>query len=279
MKLREIIKSTRNSLLSGGIPDSNLEADLLVTHILSIQRAEIYTKLDDDFPLDSQCLKEIVDRRLDKEPLFYILGNREFYGIPIQVNHKVLIPRQETELLVDRAIYIGSNSDRNISTIADIGTGSGAICIAIALNLPYATFLATDISTDALTVAKNNISQYKLQDRISLLQGDLLEPLNTKVDMIVCNLPYIPSKLLQTLQPEVQKEPKIALDGGPRGLTYINKLLKQARFHLNPGGVILIEIDPLQNKELMTLSKEIYPNSNVWTEQDALGLDRLIIIE
>ena len=279
MKLGEIIKSARNALLIGGISDSHLEADVLVTHILSIERADIYSKLDEDFPLTTEHLKEIIDRRLGKEPLFYILGHREFYGIRIKVDHNVLIPRQETELLVDKAISLGSNLDRQMLTIADIGTGSGAICIAIALNLPNANFIATDISVDALNVAQENIRRYKLEDRISLIQGNLLEPLAMKVDIIVSNLPYIPSKLLKTLEPEILREPKIALDGGPDGLTFINNILKESPLYLNPGGVILLEIDPDQNDRLTALSKEIYPDCNVWTEKDLLGLDRLIIMQ
>lgn len=279
MKLRGIIKSIRDALVTGGIPDAHLEADTLVTHFLCLERTDIYSKLDEDFPVNIEYFQRIVDRRLAKEPLFYILGYREFYGIPIKLNHHVLIPRQETELLIDIAISLGSKFDKQILTIADIGTGSGAISIAIALHLPLANLIATDISADALSVAYENIKRNTLQHRVSLLQGNLLEPLKMKVDMIVSNLPYIPSKLLETLEPEIQREPKIALDGGPDGLQLINKLLRKSKLYLNPGGIIILEIDPNQNEKLIKLSMGLFPHSSVKTEKDLLGLDRVIIIK
>jgi len=279
LKLRGIIKSIRDALVTGGIPDAHLEADTLVTHFLCLERTDIYSKLDEDFPVNIEYFQRIVDRRLAKEPLFYILGYREFYGIPIKLNHHVLIPRQETELLIDIAISLGSKFDKQILTIADIGTGSGAISIAIALHLPLANLIATDISADALSVAYENIKRNTLQHRVSLLQGNLLEPLKMKVDMIVSNLPYIPSKLLETLEPEIQREPKIALDGGPDGLQLINKLLRKSKLYLNPGGIIILEIDPNQNEKLIKLSMGLFPHSSVKTEKDLLGLDRVIIIK
>ena len=263
-----------------GIPDSNLKAEVLVRHALDWDRAQFYASLSESLqPATVDRILAITNRRLSGEPLAYITGHREFYGLELCVNSAVLIPRQETELLVDAALDYARALHTESITIADIGTGSGAIALALAANLPNAQVFATDLSADSLAVAKRNRRKHKLDDRICLLQGDLLAPLQHSVDIIVSNPPYIASDIIAGLSPEVRHEPRQALDGGKDGMEQIRRLLRQAPSKLNAGGCALIEISPEQSDAARKTAREQFPRADISVLNDLLGLPRCLAVK
>ena len=278
-ELRQVAPQIAATLAAHGIPDSNLEAEVLLRHILKYDRARFYASLREQLSSEKlELVKCLVNRRIQGEPLAYITEYREFYGLDFRVTPAVLIPRQETELLVEEALrFAVERGDDNIS-IADIGTGSGAIAVSVAVNLSRAKVYTTDCSTEALEIADINRRKHGVADRITLLQGDLLEPLPHPVDLILSNPPYISSDLLPDLVPEVRREPQLALDGGEQGLEVIDRLLKQVSAKLNPGGSILVEISPEQLESAREMAQTCFPNAAVGHRNDLLGLARCLTI-
>jgi release factor glutamine methyltransferase len=280
VRLRESWVSAARQLSSGGVADSNLEAEVLLRHVLRTDRAGFFASLDQSLlPHQEAHVEELVRLRLTGEPLAYILGHREFYGLDLAVNPHVLIPRQETELLVDRALELCAKKGWEHPLIADIGAGSGAIAIAIACTLPAATIYATDLYPEALAVADANCRSHGVSDRVHILQGDLLEALDTPVNLIVSNPPYISTDDIATLAPEVRREPRWALDGGADGLEVIARLLEQAPSHLLPGGCVILEISPEQRESVDWLARNTFPDAQVSFACDLLGLTRAVIID
>lgn len=262
-----------------GIPDSNLEAEVLLRHILKYDRANFYASLREQLSGEKlEIVKSLVNRRTRGEPLAYITQHKEFYGLDFYVASAVLIPRQETELIVDEALKFAIESRHGNISVADIGTGSGAIAVSVAVNLPRAKVYATDCSTEALEIADLNRRKHGVADRITLLQGDLLTSLPLPVDLIVSNPPYIASDLLPGLPSEVQREPQIALDGGKEGLEVISRLLKQAPPKLNAGGSILIEISPEQTTAVSEMAKARFSVADISYANDLLDLPRCVIV-
>ena len=261
------------------IPDSSLEAEVIVRHALGYDRAQFYAALSETLGTERLArIHALLRRRIAGEPLAYITGHREFYGLDFAVSPAVLIPRQETELLVDVALdFARGNADDSIS-IADVGTGSGAIAVAVAHNLPQAHVHATDCSAAALHVAERNCRKHGVADRVSLLQGDLLDPLPRGVDLIISNPPYIASRLLPELPREVRREPRLALDGGERGLDVIERLIEQAPAKLNAGGRLILEISPEQLEAVREAAQACFPNAVVAHRNDLLGLARCVTI-
>lgn len=216
---------------------------------------------------------------MNHEPTAYITGHKEFFGIDFQISPATLIPRPETELLVERAIELVNAAFPQSCLVADIGTGCGAIAIAIALHLPKVKIYASDISATALEVARSNCRYHGVSDRITLLQGDLLDPLPEPVNLIVANLPYIRETELPALPPEISMyEPQIALAGGRDGLKQIERLLSQAGTKLLPRGAIMLEIGYEQGQTASELAKQYIPDARVNVITDLSGLDRLIEI-
>ena len=202
-------------------------------------------------------------------PLPYIMGEWEFYGRNFIVNPDVLIPRPETELLIEQALDAVTDCDH--PAIIDVGCGSGIIAITLASELPQARFFAVDISHPALQVAQRNAILHK--SHINFLQSDLLQPLTGPFDLICANLPYIPSDTLLELD-VTRWEPSLALDGGPTGLTFIKRLLLQAQTRLVPGGVILLEIEASRGEAIMKSAGEVFPFAETNLIQDLAGKDR-----
>ncbi len=279
MKIKEVLLEARSTLTSRGLPEASLEAEILVRHALSLERARFYASLEEEYGQGRGALSSMIDRRLRGEPLAYILGQREFFGAPLQVNRHVLVPRQETELLVEKALELAwaMHADQPL-LIADVGTGSGAIAVALAAHLPGATIFATDISHQALQIAASNARWHGLGDRIRLLHGDLLEPLPEPVDILVANLPYIPTKDIPVLAPEVLHEPRVALDGGAQGMDVITRLLHQAPGHTKPHAAIVLEIDPSQAKAVVELAEAVFPGARTSVNRDLSQLDRAVVI-
>ena len=212
----------------------------------------------------------------------YVLGHWEFFGMELDITPDVLIPRPETELLAEKAIaWLQGSSVRR--TVADVGTGSGAIAVAIAVNAPDAHILATDISYAALEVAKGNAHKFNVSDRIDFVQCDLLpphpDPLSTEghFDLICANLPYIPTKILQDL-PIYGREPTLALDGGADGLDLFRKLMKVAPEWLAPNSLILLEIEATRGIQALNLACDMFSQAEIHLHQDLTGRDRLLEI-
>ena len=246
-----------------------------------MDRASLYASMREELPEPAvRQLGGLLRRRTAREPLAYITGHREFYGVDLEICPAVLIPRQETELLVERAIdFYSSLGPGARPLIADIGTGSGAIAVAIALHAPHATVYATDISREALDAAETNIRRHGLESRIRLCQGDLLDALSRPVDLVVSNPPYIPTGDISGLAPEVQREPRSSLDGGVDGLSVVRRLLAQAPGRLRPGGRVIVEISPEQIDAVSALAGRCAPYGEVILHRDMLGLVRAVEVE
>jgi len=279
VRLREALRRAREVLSSQNIDDAHLEAELLLRHLLQIERAQLYADQEKELTTQqSQAYQELVQRRLNGEPSAYIVGQREFYGLDFYVDSRVLIPRPESELLIDKALEF-AREHPNISrpVIADVGTGCGNLAISLAVHLSQAKIYASDISQAALEVAALNCQRHKLSQRIHLLQGYLLEPLPESVDIIVANLPYVKDKELARLDPHVRDfEPHLALAGGNQGLDLIAELLAQTPGKLRQGGALFMELGEGQGAAALALARKKLPQSEAYLYPDLSGIDRVL---
>lgn len=279
--LREFLRDARRRLEEAGVAEARLESEVMLTDVLGVPRHRIYAYQDDALTEEAvEVLEGVVERRLRREPLAYILEHREFYGVDLKVGPGVMVPRPETEMLVERALLVClERMDRAGLVVADVGTGSGCIAVSLAMHLPGVSLYATDVSSEALEVARANVEKFGLGGRVTLLEGDLLEPLPGRVDVIVANLPYIPAPRLGELQPELAWEPRAALDGGVDGMDQLRRLMGQAACRLAGDGVMLLEIDPGQGGPLRRLGEKLFPGVGSMVEKDLAGLDRLFVLE
>ncbi len=259
----ELLATTTTFLREKGAQSPRLDAEILLATVLKMPRVKLYINFEQELKAeDLTAYRELVRRRAKLEPVAYILGEKEFYGLSIKVGPEVLIPRPATEHLIDAVLREAKNAPFTSAaplSIADIGTGSGAISLALAKNLPQAAITAVDISPTALALAQKNADVLGLLSQIEFLAGDLLAPLaDRKFHFICANLPYIPSSEMAGLMPDVgQHEPHLALDGGPQGLTLIARLLNEAAPKLYAGGLILLEIWPDSLAELEALAASL----------------------
>jgi release factor glutamine methyltransferase len=279
VRLKEALHSAREVLSSHNVEDAHLEAEILLRHLLGINRTQFY--VDQELKLtteQSQAFQALVRRRVSGEPTAYILGKREFYGLDFYVDRRVLIPRPESELLVDKALeFAGHHPTLSPLFIADVGTGCGNLAISLAAHLPRAQIYAVDISKPALEVAAINCHRHNVGQRIHFLHGYLLEPLPVRVHIIVANLPYVKDKELAELEPNVRDfEPRLALAGGSLGLNYIAKLLFQAPGKLNQGGAVFLEIGEGQGTDVLALARKHLPQSEICLYPDLRGIDRVV---
>ena len=277
--LKEALHQASTSLASAAIEDASLEAELLVMHLLGIDRARLYRRLEEELPPgDVHRLDQLLKRRLGHEPIAYIIGHREFFGNDFYVAPGVLIPRPESELLVEKALdFVSCRVPHCDPIIADIGTGCGAIAISLALLLPQARIYAIDISSRALEIAVTNCDRHQVRDRVHLLEGDLLDPLPEPVDIIIANLPYVKNAELSQLSAEIRLfEPLSALAGGEDGLDTVCQLLGQAGRKLRPGGLVLVEIAADQGQAVASWATNLFPGSKVELAQDLGGRDRVL---
>ena len=264
----------RGILAANNIEDANLESELLLRHALKASRVQLYLDLNLELsPEQEAAFWQLVKRRRNGEPTAYITGRREFYGLDFYVDPSVLIPRPESELLVEKAIELAHW--RPLTTIADIGTGCGAIAISLALNLTEAKIYATDISDAALKVALFNCQQHGVVGRISFLPGDMLEPLPESVDLIVANLPYVKDTELPRVTP-ASSEPVLALDGGTEGLEKIRQLCQQLSGRLRSQGCLLLEIGQGQGEAVTALLRGLFPSARIEVTRDLGGVERVV---
>jgi release factor glutamine methyltransferase len=287
-----------------------LDAELLLAHILGWSRPRVLAERRISLSVSQQiALQDLVARRAALEPIAYLIGHKEFYGLDFLVDRHVLVPRPETELLVERAIAIarrlttdqGRTENReprteqgeatliNLSNktslvvgrsslvIADIGTGSGCIAVALAVHVPEALIYAVDLSPQALGVARRNVERQGVAERVRLLKGDLLDALPKPVDILVSNPPYT---ILSEIDEGVRRhEPRLALDGGAEGLEVYRRLLSAAPARLRPGGAVLLEIGATQGGAVAELARREFPEARIQVDQDLAGLDRVVAVE
>jgi release factor glutamine methyltransferase len=248
----KLIAWTQEFFAKKGVDAPRLTAELLLAQALSCARIRLY--LDFDKPVGEAELaayRDLVRRRAEGEPTAYLLGQREFYGHPFLVDARVLVPRPETELLVEAAL--AALPERGAAL--DLCTGSGAIAISLALGRPGARVLATDLSADALAVARENAARLSAAN-VTFAEGDLwaaLPPDAGCFDVIASNPPYVPTAELASLSREVRREPRLALDGGPEGLDLVRRIVSGARARLTPGGTLLVELHESHAEELPRL--------------------------
>ena len=268
-------------LRTAGVDSPRLDAEILLAHVLTVDRAHVLAHPERSLrATESARYRQLVVRRARHEPVPYLVGHQEFYGLDFRVGPAVLIPRPETELLVEAAIALGCASETRPWIVADVGTGSGAIAISLAVNVPHARVYATDVSAEALAVAEENRHRHGVGERVTLLRGHLLTPLPEPVDCIVANLPYVSRAEWESLPIGIAAyEPRLALDGGPDGLERIDELLASAGPHLRPGGAILLEIGAAQGPAVIRLAEEHFPQARVDLLRDYAGLARVVRVQ
>ncbi len=261
----------------------SLDAQLLLAHVLQVERSTLYAYPERELtPAQEQQYLALIERRAQDEPVAYLVGHKEFYGLDLIVDNRVLIPRPETELLIDTALHVCRQkiAAGSIPIVADIGTGSGAIPIALAVNEPRLPYLyATDISSDALAVASLNCQRNHVHQRVRLLQGDLIAPLPEPVDLLTANLPYVGASETAQLTPDVQNyEPHLALFSGPDGLDLLERFLTDvARSNvLKAEGVVLLEIGYQQRERLAQMIYALWPQAKLSIYKDYAGWDRVL---
>lgn len=283
----KVLKWTTEYFSSHEIEQPRTDAEVLLAHLLGYERLDLYLNFDQ--PLTKKELaayREMIKRRINHEPVQYILGEQEFWSLPIKVTPAVLIPRPETECLVEVAVEImkrGMEQDKHLK-ILEIGTGSGAIALALAKEIDETTVFASDSSIDALLVAKENAININLSHRINFFASDLFSSIRrtpiTLFDLIVSNPPYVSRNEFAKLQPEIRKyEPPIALDGGVNGLNVAKRLIVEAEYYLRPMGYLVIEIGKDQRKYLMDIIDSLAWIIKAEIRKDYAGLDRVLVVQ
>ena len=282
MKIQDLLETTITRLEPFS-DNPQLDAQVLLAYIIQKPRTWVMAHPEHALTKKEQDqLNNALEKLEAGEPLPYVLGKWEFFGLEFDITNDVLIPRPETELLVEKAIaWLQASSERR--TVADVGTGSGVIATSIAMHIEEARILATDISIDALKVAQRNAQKFHVQNRINFLQCDLLpkhiESLSTDrhFDLICANLPYIPTETLRQLS-VYGREPTLALDGGADGLDIYRRLFKLAPDWLAPRGMMLLEIESTLGVKALSLAFDSFSDVKIHLHQDLTGRDRLLEI-
>lgn len=280
--IQEVLVSAVRALgVRNGYASARLEAEILLAHTLKISRALLLAHLGDAISdADAAQFAGMVARRAQGEPLAYIVGHQEFYGLDFYVDRRVLIPRHETEHVVELALNALKKIAHSEPVIVDVGTGSGAIALALARNTSRAKIIATDISSDALAVARLNAARLHLAERVEFCNADLLDGITMPIDILTANLPYIPLERIERLPREIRHyEPRLALMAGLDGLSVIRRLLKQVESHMARSSFIFLEISEEQGEAASELVKLLLPRAQVDIHRDLEGLDRVVEIQ
>ena len=276
MTVLEVLTAASGYLKERGVESPRLNAEHLLAHILGKKRLDLY--LEFDRPLSDAELapfRDLIRDRGTGKPLQHLLGTAEFFGRLFLSDSRALVPRPETEQLVE-LILEDSRCHRDAGmNLLDIGAGSGVIAITLALELPFAAVAATDISSEALSLARENAARHSLNGRIAFHEADLFPPGEERFDWIVANLPYVASAELAILQREVQHDPLTALDGGPDGLCLVRRVIEAAPARLAPGGMLAMEIGQNQAAGVVAhLASQAYRDIGV--RKDHQGIARFI---
>ncbi|NLM24980.1 MAG: peptide chain release factor N(5)-glutamine methyltransferase [Firmicutes bacterium] len=273
----ELLNLGSGYLEQQGCPTPRLDAEVLLCHVLNMDRVQLYVNFDR--PLEVSEIDQyryLIGWRGRRVPVSYLLGKREFYSKEFKVTRDVLIPRPETEILVEQAIKLVQPFI--MPRVIDLGTGSGVIAVSLALQISEIQVLAADISSQALAVAQENATLLGVEEKITFLQSDLFQKIpNDKYHLICSNPPYIPTKDLSTLEPEVRLEPKIALDGGIDGLDFYRRIIAQAPEYLISGGHLVLEIGWDQGAKVIELGRTAgFVNCQIIP--DYAGKDRVVTL-
>ena len=275
MTVREALSGAVEQFEAAGLDDSRLDARLLLEHSLDRSTVWIYQHPETPLPTEANArFDSLIRRRLMGMPIAYLLGSREFYGRVFQVDARVLVPRPETEVLLEAALEYARET--RVATVVDVGTGSGILAITLALEIPTCRVWAVDRSADALAVAGLNVDRHGVADRVNLLLGDLLTPVSLPADVIVANLPYVPTAEVDQLQREVRQEPRGALDGGSDGLDLYRRLLTEVPRVLSPRGALFFEIGDQQGAAARLIVQAVLPGHRVRVLRDLADRDRVI---
>lgn len=265
-----------------GIDSPRTTAELLLAHTLDISRIDLYLRFDQPLSAEERnSYKQLIRRRIQREPVAYIIGEKEFWALPITVNNHVLIPRPETECLVEQALSdLPESGSGTPWRILELGTGSGAIITALAVHRGCHQFTALDISQPALAVTRSNLARHASTTDVDLCCADLFAPFNpthAQFDMIVSNPPYIPEAEIEGLQPEINRyEPRVALCGGKSGREILEKIVRTVPDHLKSGGILLLEIGYDQFDAIKTYASGREQFRDITVLQDLSGLDRVV---
>ncbi len=280
--IQKLLNWVTEYLAAKGIESARLSAELLLSHALGIKRIELYTQFDKQVPQQQlDKLHSLVKRAGLHEPVAYLTGKTEFYSLELDITADCLIPRPETELLVQRAIeFLRTRS--GIQYVCDLCTGSGCIAVAIAKNFPDARVTATDISAAALAVAARNVEKYRLKEQIQLLCGDLFEPVIQQLDvnqfdLIVCNPPYVSAAEYEILDKNVKEyEPESALLAGADGMDVYRRIIKKVDEFLKPGAALMLEIGYAQGPAVRDLLEQTGAFVEINIEKDPHDNDRVV---
>ncbi len=277
----EALRAVFTELSGNGVPEPRTEAEFMLMHVLGARRHELFLDAMRELTSDEEKELEIIlKRRLAREPSQYIFGESHFRGLDLKVTRDVLIPRPETEIIVEEAVKEAGRL-KGAAVIIDLCTGSGCIAAASAKEMPGSTVFAADISAAALEVAKENARRAGVADRIKFFQGDLFAPLpdeiRGRVNMLLSNPPYVAASEIDTLEPEVKDfEPLSALSGGPDGLDFIRKIIDQAPAFLAPGGLLLMEMGYGQAKEVKALAEGSGAYNDIEIIRDYGKIERIL---
>lgn len=281
MTIQNRVAEARQQLRDAGIraDEADLGARLLAQHVLGWTTEQFFTdRAEAEPPYFAARFDSLVGRRAAREPLAYIVGMREFWNLEFEVNPAVLIPRPETELIVEAALELVSRTA--IATIADVGTGSGCLAIALACERPDSRIIASDISREALDVARRNAVRHGVADRVEFVHGDLLDPITRICDLIVANPPYVVERARPALGPEVRDhEPGVALFGGNDGLRLLARLIQGAPAHLRSGGYLAFEFGLGQDDEIEQMLADASALTTVEFRRDLQGIARTAITQ
>ena len=269
-------------LSANDIPAPYAEAEYLLAHALKCDKKEVIVNHDRVF-LDNEAdlFKELIDRRLKREPSQHIIGEEKFWGLSFKVTKDVLIPRPETQLLVKESLKEAKNFSPEVNVI-DLCTGSGCIAVCMALELPESKVYAIDLSDKALAVARENAKKHGVDKRITFLEGDLLNPLEPlglkgKIDLFLSNPPYVSKKMMEELQPEIELyEPMLAVAGGEDGFDYYRQIIPEAAEYLKPGGHLILEIGYGQEDGTVSLIEEATVYKEIEVKKDFAEIDRVV---
>jgi len=267
-----VLDWTKAKFEAESIDNPRLDAELLLSAALGLPRIQLYARFDQPLtPQEREAARALVRRRLAREPVAYILGKKEFWSLELEVGPDVLVPRPDTELMVERALeLVGSEVP---AQVIDVGTGSGAVALAFKSERPAATVHGSDISAAALAVARSNAERLQLD--VTFHEADLFPDAPARFDLVLANLPYIPSADVDRLMPEVSRhEPRLALDGGPSGLTFIERLVDALGPRLSSGAYVLLECGSDQTDEVAKRLETAGMHARI--HHDLAGLPRLV---
>lgn len=275
MNVRSALSNASHRLAATGVSGSRLDAEVLLAHVLSVDRAFLLAHPERSLTTPEQRRwQNLLERFEPGEPIAYLTGTKEFFGLTFKVSPATLIPRPESELLVETALELLTADSKQL--VADVGTGSGCLAVSLAVSRPNVRLIATDCSPSAIAVAKENALLHRVNDRVDFRTGNLLKPVTDgeQIDLVLANLPYLTS--VDAAAPALRFEPRVALDGGSDGLDHYRALLRDIRRLSTPPNTLLLEIDPRQSNAIQALGRAA--GYHVRFLADLAGRERIAIL-